>query len=140
MAAEERLRSKILYKTEVLIIKFIPFILAVAYFINTTLSICNIDIPLLSYLTGLSLLPWLFILISSFVFKFCTWHRIPLYYILVNDLLNIVDSIWEIPIENRSYLGIHIVLFFICFITIFALRKKCNYDNNIKEISTENSR
>lgn len=136
MAVVESLRSKILYKTEILIIKFIPFILAIVYFINTTLSICNIDIPILSYLAGLSLLPWLFILISSFVFRFCIWHRIPLYYILANDLLNIIDSIWEIPLENRPYLGIHIVLFFICFIAIFVLRKKCNHDNNTKEIST----
>ena len=136
MAAVESLRSKVLYKTEILIIKFIPFILSISYFINTALSIYKIDIPFLSYMTGISLLPWLFILLSSFVFRFCIWHRIPLYYILVNDLLNIIDSVWEIPIKNRSYLGIHIVLFFICFITIFALRKKCNNDTNIKEIST----
>lgn len=136
MAAAENLRSKILYKIEILIIKFIPFILSIAYFINTTLSIYNVDVPILSYLTGLSFIPWVFIVISSFVFKFCTWHRVPLYYILANDLLNIVDSIWEIPIENRAYLGIHIVLFFICFITIFALRKKCNKNEELhKKIS-----
>lgn len=136
MAAAENLRSKALYKTEILIIKFIPFILSIAYFVNTTLSIYNIDVPVLSYLTGLSFIPWIFIVISSFVFKFCTWHRVPLYYILANDLLNIIDSIWEIPVENRAYLGIHIVLFFICFITIFALRKKCNRNDELnKKIS-----
>lgn len=136
MAAVESLRNKALYKAEILIIKFIPFILAVAYFVNTVLSIYSIDIPILSYLTGLSLVPWLFILLSSFVFRFCTWHRIPLYYILGNDVLNIIDSVWEIPIEDRTYLGIHIVLFFICFIAIFMLRKKCNRNEELnKKIS-----
>lgn len=140
MAAEESLRSKRLYKLEILILKFIPFFIAIAYFANTTLSVYGIDLPILSYTTGLSLVPFIFLLLSSFVFRFCSWHRIPLYYIVVNDLLNIIDSIYEIPIENRTYLGIHIVLFFICFITVFALRKKCNNDQHIKTISTKDSR
>ena len=140
MAAGVNLKNKFLYKLEILILKFIPFILAILYFINTAFSIFEIDLPVLSYLAGLSLLPFCFLLVSSFVFRFCTWHRIPLYYIIFNNVLNIIDLTYEIPVENRGYFGMHLVLFFICFITIFALRKKCKNDNNIKEVSTENSR
>lgn len=126
MAAEVNLRSKTLHKAEILLLKFIPFIVAIIYFINTVLSIYIIDVPILSYIAGISLLPFIFILLSSFVFKFCVYHRIPLYYILVNDTLNTIDSYYDIPVENRTFLILHLTIFFICFIAIFVLRKKCN--------------
>lgn len=137
MAVEVNLKSKTLYKSEILLLKFIPFILAVVYFINTIFSIFCIDLTFLSYLAGLSVLPFIFILLSSFVFKFCVYHRVPLYYILCNDILNTIDSYWEIPVENRVFLLMHLLLFFICFIAIFVLRKKCNRNaDTIKETTT----
>ena len=129
-------RSKILYKIEILILKYIPFIVAFIYFLNTVLSMCNINAIILSYIAGISILPWIFLLLSSFVFKFCNYHRIPLYYILINDIVNITDEYFQLPISNLIFIAIHSVIFFVCFVTIFMLRKKCNHDNNIKEIST----
>lgn len=129
-------RSKILYKIEILILKYIPFIVAFIYFLNTVLSMCNINASILSYIAGISILPWIFLLLSSFVFKFCNYHRIPLYYILINDIVNITDEYFQLPISNLIFIAIHSVIFFVCFVTIFMLRKKCNHDNNIKEIST----
>lgn len=136
MAAEVNLRNKTLHKVEILLLKFIPFIVAGIYFINTVLSIYMIDVPILSYIAGISLLPFIFILLSSFVFKFCVYHRIPLYYILVNDTLNTIDSYYDIPVENRAFLILHLTIFFVCFITVFVLRKKCNRnDEHNKKIS-----
>jgi hypothetical protein len=83
--------NKALYKIELYIIKIIPYLLAIFYLLNTTLSYFYIDIPLISYIAGISLLPWLFLCISSFVFKFCIYHRLPLYYIFVNWLITILD-------------------------------------------------
>ena len=45
--------------------------MAFIYFLNTVLSYLNIDIVLLSYIGGISLLPLLFIYLCSFVYKFC---------------------------------------------------------------------
>lgn len=129
-------RSKTLYKVEILILKYIPFVVAFAYFLNTVLSICSINASILSYIAGMSILPWIFLLLSSFVFKFCNYHRIPLYYIMANDIVNVTDEYFQLPISNLIFISIHSVIFFIGFITIFALRKKCNHDNNIKETST----
>lgn len=137
MAVVENLRSKFLYKVEILILKYIPFLIALIYFINTFLSLFNIEVVICSYIAGLSLLPWIFILLSSFVFRFCSYHRIPLYYILVNDIINIVDSYVGIPISNKWYIIIHLCIFIACFITIFVLRKKCNRNAyTIKETTT----
>lgn len=136
MAVEANLKSKTLYKIEIAVIKYIPFILALLYFINTALSLIDINASIISYIAGVSVLPWLFLLISSFVFKFCIYHRIPLYYILVNDVINIIDEYIHIPVSNLVFISIHMVIFCLCLITIIMLRKKCNHDTNTKEIST----
>lgn len=136
MGAEANLRSKFLYKTELLVLKYIPFLLAIIYFFNTLLSLFDINAVILSYVAGISILPWVFILISSFVFRFCAYHRIPLYYILVNDDINVVDSYLELPISDLIFISIHSVIFFICFIAVFTLRKKCKRnDEHDKKIS-----
>ena len=83
--------NKALYKIELFIIKTIPYLLAIFYLLNTTLSYFYIDLPIISYIAGISLLPWLFLYISSFVFKFCIYHRLPLYYILVNWIIITLD-------------------------------------------------
>lgn len=136
MDAVESLRSKFLYKIELIVLKYIPFILAIMYFINTLLSLFKVNAIVLSYIAGISILPWVFILISSFVFKFCSYHRIPLYYILVNDSINIIDGYYELPISDLIFISIHSVIFFLCFITVFMLRKKCNRNEEFsKKIS-----
>lgn len=76
--------QKSLYKIELYIIKIIPYTLALFYLLNTTLSYFYIDIPLISYIAGVSLLPLLFFYITSFVFRFCVYHRLPIYYIFSN--------------------------------------------------------
>ena len=83
--------QKSLYKIELYIIKIIPYILALFYLLNTTLSYFYIDIPLISYIAGVSLLPLLFFYITSFVFRFCIYHRLPIYYIFINWLITSLD-------------------------------------------------
>lgn len=125
MAVEANLRNKTLYKLEIGFIKYLPFVIAIFYFINTFCSLFEINFIFLSYFAGLSVFPWLFIFISSFVFKFCNYHRIPLYYVLVNDLINILDSKIEIPLNNLWYMSLHSSLFFVAFLLVLLLRKKC---------------
>ena len=95
MAVAEKSKNdslqKSLYKIELYIIKIIPCVLTLFYLINTALSYFYIDIPLISYIAGVSLLPLLFFYITSFVFRFCIYHRLPIYYIFSNWLIIILD-------------------------------------------------
>lgn len=90
-----------LYKLELLTLKVLPLLIALCYFLNTILSYFNIDAIFLSAIGGLSLLPTIFILISSFVFKFCIYHRLPIYYVIVSDIINYYDLYIGIPLSNR---------------------------------------
>lgn len=113
MDAEGRLKSKFLYKIEILGIKYIPFIIAIMYFIDTILDAYEIEIDILSHLFGTSFLPWCFLLLSSYVFKFCLFHRIPLYYIALNHGISLIDYYIGIPLELKPWVILHILIVFV---------------------------
>ena len=66
-------------------------IISLFYLINTITAFIGIDIPMLSTISGMSLLTWIFMYIATIVFKFCIYHRMFLYYILIVDIINIID-------------------------------------------------
>lgn len=104
MAAEVNSRSKTLYKLEIVLLKIIPMLLAGIYLSNTVLSyVFNIDLIVLSYIGGVSLLPLVFLYLSSYVFKFCEYHRMFLHYVFINWLLTAYDTHVGIPISDRGY-------------------------------------
>lgn len=92
MAAEARLKSKNLYKVELYLLKIMLMVIALAYLVNTVSSYFGVDIPILASIAGMSLIPLIFMYISSYVFKFCEYHRMFLHYIAVNDIINILNG------------------------------------------------
>lgn len=56
MGAEERL-SKRIYKGELFMIKLLPMIMAGLYFLNTVLSYFYMDYEIISYVSGIGILP-----------------------------------------------------------------------------------
>lgn len=137
MAVEARLRSKFLYKIEIIGIKYIPFIIAIMYFIDTILDAYEIEIDILSHLFGTSFLPWCFLLLSSFVFKFCLFHRIPLYYIALNHIISLIDYYIGIPLELKPWVVLHILIVFVFSAWAVVEHQKGQKNDTItKEVST----
>lgn len=118
--------SKILHKVLLILLKYIPIIIGLGYMLNTILLFFGIDLAIISLFTGLSVLPWLFIFISSFVFKFCLYHRIFLYYILIIDTINWIDYLIGIPISTLTILAVEAIIAGIALITTLILYVKCN--------------
>ena len=96
--------NKLLYKVTVIVLKILPIILAFITLLNSILSYFNIDLVILSYIGGVSLITILFIYVDSYTFKFCKYHRIFLHYIVVTWIINIIDLYIEISINNLEYL------------------------------------
>lgn len=115
---EEKRLNKTLYLIEIKLLKFIPYLTALFYLLNTILSYFDIDCSMFSILAGHSLISILFMLLSSYVFKFCEYHRIPLYYMIVTECINLYDWYIGIPIENKEILILHLI---IAGITMFVI-------------------
>lgn len=129
MVVEERLRSKLLYKIELYLLKIIPMLMAVCSACNSILSYFDIEVVVINYLGGVSLLPLMFLYLSSYVFKFCAYHRMFLHYLLITDIINIYDYHIGIPLDNLKYLCLHMIVTIISmFIVLFLYinRKKKN--------------
>ena len=118
--------NKLLYKVTVIVLKILPMILAFITLLNSILSYFNIDLVILSYIGGVSLITILFIYVTSYTFKFCEYHRIFLHYILVTWIINIIDLYIGIPINNLEYLCLQMIIAGISLFIIlyFYLKRK----------------
>jgi len=116
--------NKTLYKLELGLLKIIPMLLAGCYLLDTILSYFYIDLPIFSILGGMSILPLIFLYISSYVFKFCEYHRMFLHYVVVNDILSWIDYSYELPIDNFAYFTLHIAVAGIFLFIILYLKVK----------------
>lgn len=112
-------------------------IISLFYILNTTLSYFYIDIPILSNIAGISLLPWIFMYIAATVFKFCAYHKMFLYYILITDIINIIDYYIQIPIGDLELLMIHSVITGISLFIILYLYVK-NHKNLASKYNRQN--
>lgn len=131
---ESSLRNKDLYKIELYLLKVMPMLLAAIYLINTVLSYYDIVLPALSYIGGLSFIPLLFMYISSYVFRFCSYHRMFLHYIVINDLINLIDYYYTLPISDWELFILHMSIAGISLFIILYLYVKSR-SKNVKKYS-----
>lgn len=124
MNLEVPMIDKTLHKLELLVLKSLPILIALCYLLNTILSYFEIDFAILSAIGGLSLLPIIFILISSFVFKFCIYHRLPIYYVILSDIINYYDLYIGIPLSNRWLFIVNMIIAGLFIIAIVLLKAK----------------
>ena len=123
MDAEESL-SRVLYKAVIVAIKIIPILIATLFLIRSILSCIDVDVTWLSYLCGMSLIPLLFMYLVSYAFKFCTYHRMFLHYIVVNDAINYIDYYIGIPLQYHELLRLHIIIAGVFLLLIIYYHQK----------------
>lgn len=110
MNTEDNLKSKTLYKIWLCLLKVMPIITALAYLIHTIFSYFGITVLLLSSLAKMSLIPLIFMYVSSYVFRFCAYHKMFLHYIAINDIVKICSYYAEINIYSNKMFIIHMII------------------------------
>lgn len=121
MDVEEKLKSKMLYKIELILLKIIPILMVVCSVSNSILSYLDIDVVILNYIGGVSILPLIFLYLSSYVFKFCEYHRMFLHYLLITDIINIYDYHIGFQLNDLEYLCLHMIVTVISLFMILYL-------------------
>ena len=115
------------YKILLLIIKYAPWIQASVYFLGTILMYFGIYNALLSWIGFIGLFPLLILYLCSIVFEFCTWHRLPLYYILLCNILNLLN--W-FGLSILTGLWFHFII--IGFLILFGAYLKNKHNEQIR--------
>ena len=132
MAVAESL-NKSLYKIELYLVKIMPMLYALLSLLNTVLSYLDIDCVILSYIGSVSFITLLFLYITSYVFKFCEYHRVFIHYTTITWILNIIDLYIGIPISDVAYLGVQLIVAGICLFTILYLYVKSNKKSSLED-------
>jgi len=104
---EGKLRNR---KIFLLLTKYVPHILGICYVLYTLLSFFEIEPIGIGYIVNLSLLPWLYLFSASKALEFCYVHRLPMYYILIDEILLVTDNYFTIPINVYNLLVLHLLL------------------------------
>lgn len=98
--------------------KYLPMVLAVIHFVNTTISFFyGNDIPL-NYIGGISLLSVLYLYLASYAFKLCEYYRMFLHYMVICNILNIYDYYIGIPVTDVE---LYIIFVIMTIITMFIV-------------------
>lgn len=118
--------NKVSYRLFLFILKAIPYVIALFYILFTIGCYFGIELNVIGYIASCSILTWLFLYISSFVFKFCIYHRLPLYYILLNDIINTIDVYTHLPISTHSFFLLYVWITGI-FILLYVYLRVKNY-------------
>lgn len=126
MAAEVKYIRNKHYKLFIVLLKYIPIFIALIYTLNTYAAFIGIEISAANNIAGISLLTWIFMYMATIVFKFCSYHRMFLYYILIVDIINIIDYYIGIPITDFQLLMLHSIITGISLFIILFLYLKIN--------------
>ena len=123
----ERKPSKRLYKVTLGTMKLIPMILALCAVLNTVFCFVGIKFDVLSLFGGISFLPLMFLYLTSYLFGFCRYHRMFLHYVLVTNVITLIEFYVGIPVSDEILMCIMSIItcVFLFLILYYYRREKC---------------
>ena len=106
--------------------KYTPVLIACVYFINAIVSCIGVKLWILQDVFFLSPITALFILCASFVFKFCIWHRLPIYYCIILHIISYIDYYTNFLMFNSLALFVYLTLTIFCILLGMYLKNLHN--------------
>ena len=114
------------FKAFLLIVRSAPAIIAMAYGLRTILAWFGIEFSILSHLFGLSLFPWLLCYIAARAFRYCTYHRALLWYVMADNVINVSDYYIHFPVNDIFMLSVNTIIFCIGVFAALFIHMKAN--------------
>lgn len=105
-------------KLMIKILKYLPALMAALYLVNTILGYFNIDMTIISLISGVSLLPLIFLYVASYALGFCSYHRMFLHYIAVSDSVLWAITFLEITLSTYT---IFLIMMLIAGVSMFII-------------------
>lgn len=116
--------NKTLYKIFLSIVKYIPIILSLIFISHNVCVYFKITTILFTFLGGTSIIFIIVLYLVSWIFKFCYLYRLPLHYIIIGNIIGVLDRLFKFSISNIGMLRIYFILFGIMLIVYIWLMYK----------------
>ena len=117
--------DKMVYKLELICVKYIPILIAAVVLLNAILNYFDIYVDELNYIAGTSFLTLIPMYISSYAYKFCEYHRMFIHYILTHKLLVIIYMYIGIPLSKFSILIMYLMVAGIFAVATLYIHHRC---------------
>ena len=104
-----------------IIVKYLPIFIALMYFINSVLSLCNIYISAITFTVSCGFAPLLLIYVCCSVLKYCVQYKAYLGYVAINNIINWID--YEYGFTEDIMIGWIIVLGTFFFLISYLMIK-----------------
>ena len=121
-------KSKLLRVSLVCLIRLIPILMSIAIVGNILLGylstiygesvLLNNIYFIINYIFGNGLLSMLLLILLSLSYNYCLWHRILIYYCLVNITLDMSINLFNIGIDMNNLICIYSIILGIAIIKI----------------------
>ena len=121
-------KSKLLRVSLVCLIRLIPILMSIAIVCNILLGylstiygesvLLNNIYFIINYVFGNGLLSMLLLILLSLSYNYCLWHRILIYYCLVNITLDMSINLFNISIDMNNLICIYSIILGIAIIKI----------------------
>lgn len=124
---ESTLKSKTLYKITLLTLKMLPMIMSFSYLIMFVLANTVEDWVIIPHILGTVIAPLAFVYLTSYVFRFCAFHRMFIHYYAFVELLNVTDYYVRIPISDEAITILHdsvTIIFLISVVITYIIKYK----------------
>lgn len=99
------------YKLTILYLKYITVFIALIDLIHTIFSFFNISVFELQIVCGVSIVTVIFLYLISYTFGFCKYHRIPIHYVVISNIISCIDYYIGIPVTDRQILCVYLIIF-----------------------------
>lgn len=114
------------HKIFLIVVKYLPIIIALGYLITSMLHCFGIICYIIPNLFYMSPITALFMICTSFAFKFCIWHRLPIYYAMILHLMTIIDYYTAITITSFALMFVYLVIAIIFILIGMYLKNRYN--------------
>lgn len=121
--------SKLELKICKIIVKYAPFVIAIGYFIMAICSCFGIVPHIISIFCTMSVVPFIVLFAISKLLKYCSWHRLPLWYSILIDVLNAIYFYFNIPISGKLAIAVYLLITIIFILIGMYLKERSNAKN-----------
>ena len=128
----ERLKSKYLYKIFLISIKYFPILNILIEIIYSISAYFNINVNILTYFGGSSIMYLILLWIASEVFRFCYLYRLQLTSIIGVNLIAWYDTEFGISISDIQILRIYLIILLIGLVAFIKFMVNNHVTNNKK--------
>ena len=125
--------NKNYYKIFLIIVKYIPNILALMKMSGLILSYFHISTFSLTCISGTSLIFLMLLYLISYIFQFCGTHRVSLNYVTSVTLLTIIDFYIGIPLKVDSLYRLYTIITGVFITSWIIIWYKNRHNLNIVE-------